>query len=297
MGSKSNIEWCHCTWNPWRGCTKVSPGCLHCYAEALVARRIDGPGHWGKDAPRTKASEATFDAPLGWNRKPWVCPVCGHCMTEDESKGYRGCPEGMHVAQHHRRRVFLGSLMDIFDPEVDAKWLARVLDIVRRCPDLVFQMVTKRPELFERRLDAAKAEANHLTHEWIVCWLSRDPAPPNVWVIASVEDQKRADERVPALLKIPAAVRGLSVEPLLERIKFSKVPGLNRMEAVLPDWIIVGGESGPGRRDCGVEAIADVAAQCAAAGVACFVKQDCAAKPGQQGRLPDALWARKEFPA
>ena len=97
---------------------------------------------------------------------------------------------------------------------------------------------------------------------WLKSWLSGTP-PANIWIGVSVEDQKRADERIPLLLTIPARVRFLSVEPLL---------------------------------DCGVEAIVDVANQCKSAGVPCFVKQDCAAKPGQQGRIPETTWSFKQFP-
>ena len=142
---------------------------------------------------------------------------------------------------------------------------------------------------------------------WISDWLKGVP-PSNVWFGVSVEDQKRADERIPELLKIPAAVRFLSVEPLLESISFNRIGSDNSARNILTgkqgwlttgnhvDWVIVGGESGKGRRDCGVDAITDMARQCQAAGVPCFVKQDCAAKPGQQGRIPDEVWSVKQCP-
>ena len=210
--------------------------------------------------------------------------------------------------------------MDWLDPEVPIEWLADVLDIVRRCPGLDFLMLTKRPQLWRSRL----AEAGpYLTNGFPVNWLHEGTPPPNVWIGTSVEDQQRADERIPELLRIPAAVRFLSVEPLLKPVDLSSgtyasngmgvvwdafgrvahtphcdytAKGLTPPAGPGVSWVIVGGESGHNRRDCGVDAIINVHDQCRAAGVPCFVKQDCAAKPGQQGRIPENVWKCKEFP-
>lgn len=262
----------------------MSAGCKNCYARNLVNR------FGGDFSKRTKAAPATFNAPLRWNKKPWVCNVCGDIFTEVEAQNHAHNDHTM--PQLHRRRVFLGSLMDWLDPEVPAEWLADVLDIVRRCEGLDFLTLTKRPQLWRSRL----AEAGpYLTNGFPVNWLHEGTPPPNVWIGTSVEDQRRADERMPALLTIPAKVRFLSVEPLLEPVsllgRIGNVPGGSPI-----GWTIVGGESGPNRRDCGVEAIVNVHDQCRAAGVPCFVKQDCALKPGQQGRIPENVWKCKEFP-
>lgn len=300
MSDRTNIAWTDSTWSPWRGCSSVSAGCKNCYARNLVNR------FGGDFSKRTKAAPATFNAPLKWNKKPWVCNVCGDIFTEVEAQNHAHNDHTM--PQLHRRRVFLGSLMDWLDPEVPAEWLADVLDIVRRCEGLDFLTLTKRPQLWRSRL----AEAGpYLTNGFPVNWLHEGTPPPNVWIGTSVEDQQRADERIPELLRIPAAVRFLSVEPLLEDLDIQSAFGHNLGCGDAPaqpecvecghlarkvDWVILGGESGPSRRDCGVDAIVNVHDQCRAAKVPCFVKQDCALKPGQQGRIPENVWKCKEFP-
>lgn len=328
MSETTNISWCDATWNPWRGCAKVSPGCANCYAEKLVTTRLGG--QWGKGAPRVRASAATFGAPLRWNRKPWICE-CGTAM-QDKIKGpWSDCDH-----KPHRRRVFLGSLMDWLDPEVPVEWLADALHIMRRCPELVFQCVTKRPELWLERIKSAqnhickniKSSEDTATAFWLQIWIgSRRQTgplvakpPANVHVIVSVENQATYWDRQAALLDIPSRVKGLSVEPLLEEIDLELRHGCrscnhpgNIVMAIGPDgqcsqcggtghepsgidWVIVGGESGLGRRDCGVEAIVGVVEQCQSAGVPCFVKQDCAARPGMQGRILEEVWRMKQFP-
>lgn len=288
MSDQSNIGWTDSTWNPWRGCSKVSAGCKNCYAEALVNGRMAVDF-----SQRVRAAKATFDAPLRWNKRPWVCDECGTPSLQP-SCGSMGCYCG---TGWHPRRVFLGSLMDWLDldTEVPIEWLAAAIDIVRRCPDLTFQCVTKRPELFfERMTDIADSDLNGFIPGYAYLWAMGQP-PSNVHVIVSVEDQKSANERIPNLFRIPAAVRGLSVEPLLEQIDIRRWLVQDYDEPNV-SWCIIGGESGPNRRDCGVDAIVDVARQCQTAGVPCFVKQDCAARPGQQGRIPDEVWALKQFP-
>lgn len=142
---------------------------------------------------------------------------------------------------------------------------------------------------------------------WLNDWLKGNP-PQNIWLGVSVEDQKRANERIPLLLGIPAKVRFLSIEPLLEHINLklmSRSFGFpqhitSEGHAVgMPQgihWGIVGGESGANRRDCGPEALCDAARQLVAAGIPCFFKQDSNFKPGQKGRIPDDVWALKQFP-
>lgn len=324
MSDTTHISWCDSTWNPWRGCTKVSAGCANCYAEKLVTTRMRGK--WGKGAPRVRAAKATFNAPLRWNKKPRVCDQCGTAY-----RIYLRCNCGS-LTDTHRRRVFFGSLMDWLDPEVPVEMLADALDIVRRCENLDFLCVTKRPELWMNRIQGViefsylSAPRRMLLYHWCYDWahgIYTESVPKNVWIGTSVEDQKRADERIPELLKIPAKVRFLSVEPLLEPIDLVSTgalgcdcPPIEREDGWMEErcsghckfyqnssdktsrmgWVIVGGESGPHRRDCGVEAIVDLTRQCQAAGVPVFVKQDCAARPGQQGRIPDHIWRIKNFP-
>jgi protein gp37 len=166
---------------------------------------------------------------------------------------------------------------------------------MRRCPHLTFQVLTKRPQ----RL-----------YQWID---SYGPPLPNLWLGVSVENQRMADERIPWLLKTPASVRFLSMEPLLEDVfifdpwleKICPSCGFTSHHPTCPmchqhrvpgiSWILVGGESGPRRRPMRPEWLRSIVDQCRAAQVPVFVKQDSALRPGQQGRIPDDLWIQ-QFP-
>jgi len=267
MSEKSNIEWTDSTHNFWRGCTKVSPGCKNCYAEKLVTTRLGG--QWGEGAPRTRS--AFFNAPLDWNKKQWICDVCGRPSDRRYDHSCTGRPEDACHTDNvtwHRRRVFSLSLGDWLDPEVPAEWLADMLNVVRRCPDLTWQLVTKRPELFKARLFAAHKSlpctaASMPVSSFIVDWVA-GVAPKNIWLLASTEDQATLDQRAPVLLKIPAAVHGLSCEPLL---------GPLDLRGYKFDWLIAGGESGPGARPCHIEWIRSIRDQAEAANIPLFVKQ------------------------
>jgi protein gp37 len=163
-----------------------------------------------------------------------------------------------------------------------------MLDVIRRCPNLIFQLLTKRPENFTERLTAVmkhieNSSENHTSrgaslHLWALDWVVGQKVPSHIWIGASVENQPEADRRIPELLKIPAAVRFLSFEPLLEDIDFSRFtpwlpahPQYNASECV--QWVIVGGESGPHARPCNADWIRSVVSQCKDASVPCFVKQ------------------------
>lgn len=258
MSEKTKIQWCDDTWNPWRGCTKVSPGCAHCYAETLVTTRLGG--EWGKGKPRIRAKD--FDTPLRWNKKPWV-GIEGKAYSEGEKEDHLGGDI------FHRRLVFSLSLGDWLDDEVPIEWLADMLDVIRRCPNLEFLLLTKRPENWAARVDYLCGHFNsEKSTQFLAAWLSGNP-PSNIWLGVSAEDQKRADERIPLLLHIPAKVRFVSYEPALGPIRFSPA-GLGPFGV---SWIIVGGESGPQARPFNIEWARSTVAQCKTAGVACFVKQ------------------------
>lgn len=269
----SNIAWCHSTFNPWIGCTKVSPGCTYCYAAVSYTVKMKGI-EWGPGKARYR-TKSTWKDMTAWNKKPWVCPMCGLCMTEDESKGYRGCPSGMHLAQHHRRRVFCASLADVGDTEVPFEWFNDFMVLADKCRNLDILTLTKRPvEFLERWRKVAK--------HW---GRTDDTLPPNIWMGVTCENQEMADKRIPELLKIPARVRFLSVEPLLGpvNLKFmARSFGFPRHITSegncveMPQgihWVIVGGESGSHARPCNVDWVRSVKDQCAQAGVPCFVKQ------------------------
>jgi hypothetical protein len=175
--------------------------------------------------------------------------------------------------------------MDILDDEVPIEWFAAALITIHACPNIDFLLVTKRPELFEKRMaDAialwAKGKGGGEAGPWVCDWLWKNIAPNNVWMLTSTENQEMLEKRVPALLKIPAVIRGLSCEPLLGPLdlvaaypwatgKFNVKTGT--YEHI--HWIIAGGESGRKARPCDVEWIRDIQEQCKTAEVAFFNKQ------------------------
>lgn len=297
MSENSKIEWTDDTYNPWRGCVKVSPACKNCYAEVSTPVRVAraaGRELWGGTL-RDRLKD--LNAPLRWNQKPWVCGLCGHTMTEEESKGYRSCPRGTHLAAHHRRRVFCLSLGDWLDEDVPIEWLADLLKMIHDTPNLEWQLLTKRPENWRTRLKLAienawsrfapelLCEKNSSGTNWLLSieqWIYNVP-PANVWIGTTVENQDQ-DHRVAEILKIPAKVRFLSVEPMLSEIQIplhlnAKFGRLNeRFEEVeKPDkkihWVICGGESGPKKRPMNLEWARSLRDQCKAAGVPFFFKQ------------------------
>lgn len=313
MSEKSKIEWTDDTHNFWRGCVKVSPGCKNCYAEVSTPVRVarsEGRELWGGTL-RDRAKD--FDAPLRWNEKPWVCDGCGKAHGSGALAAYGekqicdGC--GWREATFHRRRVFSLSLGDWLDDAVPIEWLADMLDVIRRCPNLDFLLLTKRPENWKPRMEAVvywcldklsdintdvriRAQDIHrFVEDWIDGTQIIPPGiPQNVWIGCTVENQEWADKRIPELLKIPAVCRFISYEPALGAMDFTNVnfhngelghavynalDGSPVAGIIGPkiDWIIVGGESGPRARPFNVEWARSTVAQCKAAGVACFVKQ------------------------
>lgn len=224
------------------------------------------------------------------NRNPWICDTCG---LSTDSPG-DGCECGL--SSFHRRRIFSLSLGDWLDPEVPIEWLVEMLDSIRQADQCTHILCTKRPELFFDRLNETGSAVRAIGSNWICDWMD-GKAPPNIWLLTSVENQEQADKRIPELLKIPAAVRGLSCEPLLGPVDLTSVkqevdPGFfgdclkwyhrghcHKIEGIrypTIDWVIVGGESAhPGQpaRPCNIAWIRDIKNQCAAACVPCFVKQ------------------------
>jgi protein gp37 len=284
MADKTNIAWCDSTLNFWSGCTKVSPGCAHCYAETLSNNKFFGGGKtlgkWGKGAPR-KLHESAFKMAFALNRKPWICDGCGKagevgcapmCCCNDRAETTN------EIITIHRRRIFSLSLGDWLDDEVPVEWLARMLDTIRQCPDVIWILCTKRPENFRNRMVSAMKLIENSgrpadAHVWILDWVMGEKVPPNIILLASVENQAMADKRIPELLKIPAACHGLSLEPLLEPVLLDGLHRIAGNEFPKLEWLIIGGESGKNARPCNVDWIRSLVEQGKAAGVATFVKQ------------------------
>jgi protein gp37 len=212
MATRSNIEWTEMTWNPVTGCTKISQGCKHCYAERM-ARRLKAMG------------------------------------AERYRNGFRVTlhPDALEVPRRWKqpRVVFVNSMSDLFHEEVPLGYVARVFAIMHDCPQHKFQVLTKRSE----RLAELGPQL---------------PWPKNVWMGVSVEDA-RVLHRIGHLQSVPAAVRFLSLEPLLGPLDALPLEGIH--------WVIVGGESGPRARPIRKEWVDSILSQCRTAGVPFFFKQ------------------------
>lgn len=244
MSENTKIEWADHSWSPWRGCTKVSPGCANCYAETLSKRNPAVLGQWGKGKPRVMA-------------KNWGDPVRWEKRTSKDM---------------HRPRIF-PSLCDWLDEEVPIQWLTQFMALINLTPHINWLLLTKRPQNWMERIDAAALASTPFHQRWLVEWLKGNP-PPNVWFGVSVEDQKRANERTPLLLEIPAKVRWLSLEPLLGPVELNDAT--SNPFGFFEDgvhWLIIGGESGHGARPCNMAWVRSLMKQGKEAGVPVFVKQ------------------------
>lgn len=226
MPTRSNIEWTEMTWNPVTGCTKISQGCKHCYAERM-ARRLEAMGSDRyRDGFKVTLHPDLLDVPRRW-RQP--------------------------------RIVFVNSMSDLFHEDVPLEYIQRVFATMRDCPQHTFQVLTKRSE----RLAQLAPK---------LAW------PRNVWMGVSVEDA-RVLHRIADLQRVPAAVRFLSLEPLIGPL--DELP-LDRIH-----WVIVGGESGPKARPVKKEWIASIFRQCRAARVPFFFKQWGGVRKDLTGRTLD----------
>lgn len=300
MKIENNIGWTDATINAVTGCDKVSPGCKNCYAEAGTRARVlraQGKETWGAKGERVPVN---FEPVFRRLNKLCVCDKCSEARPFSEvGTPHAHCEHEFSSGMGTLRRIrlFADSNSDWLDPKWPVETLARFLDAIRLAPNVDVLLLTKRIENFFSQLQTCwrMSTANLLLAQWILGWESGRTSPPaNVWLGVSVEDQNRADERIPLLLQTPAAIRFLSVEPLLEAVDLNTSDKSGPLAPV--DWVIVGGESGKNRRDCGIGAILSVAVQCINAGVPLYVKQDSAFLSGQQGRIPDEIWIRKRFP-
>lgn len=213
MSTKTSIEWTEQTWNPAVGCSKVSPGCAHCYAE-VMARRLQAMG--------VKGYENGFRLTL--------------------------LPERLAEPVKRKRPTvyFVNSMSDLFHEEIPDSYLLQVLEVIRQAPQHTFQILTKRAERMAE-------------------FFRVNQPPPNVWLGVTVENRSYGLPRLHALRRIPAAVRFVSVEPLLEDLGEIDLTGIH--------WVIVGGESGPKARPMRREWVLNIKRQCDENQVAFFFKQ------------------------
>lgn len=269
--SKSKIEWTDASWNPTTGCTKVSAGCKNCYAKDVWENRFSKMPHtvyFGRKFEDVQCHPERLEVPLHWRRG---------------------------------RRIFVDSMSDLFHDAVPEDFIDQVFGVMALCPQHTFQVLTKRSNRMREYLSANHRAAYVEGRAKRIAREHGNPIPagrmlrwplPHVWIGVSVEDQDTADARIPLLLETPAAVRWLSIEPLLGAINLRRIApryfaaranaltgiwdwedGPMTRETPSLDWVVVGGESGQNARPMHPEWARSLRDQCKAAGVAFNYKQ------------------------
>lgn len=280
MGDRTGIGWTDATWNPTRGCTRVSPGCVNCYAEVMAARFSDEGQPYHEIATRSPARwtgevvcyQDRLIIPLRWRRP---------------------------------RKIFVDSMSDLFHKDIPDEFIERVYSVMALCPQHTFQILTKRSE---RQMEFNNREGiARKVYWWLAETVAGDlydhamwdreerfgeghPWPlPNVWHGVSAENQEAADEHIPNLLNTNSAVRILSVEPMIGPVDLTNdIHGL--------DQVICGGETGPFRRDMEADWARVLRDECGGAGVAFFMKQMTGLTPAKAAAaIPDDLMIQ-EYP-
>ena len=241
----TKIEWCDDSWNPVTGCTKISRGCKNCYAERM-SKRLAGRFGYPKDNPfQITFHPDRLQEPLKWRKA---------------------------------RRIFVCSMSDLFHPVVGWNWQYKIFETMFVNFQHTYLILTKRPERIMRIIENIHF---HLGRNYGLIETDVYPFPlKNVWLGVSVEDQKTYDERVSALIQIPAAKRWVSYEPALEKVY---------MMTTEIDWLVMGAETGPGARPFDIEWARDTREQCEFGGIPFFFKS-----AGKQ-KTPDDLKIR-EYP-
>jgi protein gp37 len=239
MSANSKIEWTDATWNPVRGCTKISPGCLHCYAETFAERFRGVPGHPFEQGFDLRLVPEKLGDPLRWSTP---------------------------------QRIFVNSMSDLFHPGVPDDYIVKVARVMKAANWHTYQILTKRAGRMRKLL---KGKLKFAAEQ------------PHIWWGVSVENRQQGLPRIDMLRDSPAQVRFLSIEPLLELLGPINLKSIN--------WVIVGGESGPGARPMDGDWVRDIRAQCHHAKVAFFFKQWGGVRKKEAGReLDDRTY--DEFP-
>jgi protein gp37 len=348
--NKTSIEWTDATWNPIRGCSRVSEGCRNCYAEGIARRfsgaglayedlvRIDSAGHAREWNGNIEFVEKHLLDPLKWKGKPLY-------TTDGKLVGYA---PGL--------RIFVNSMSDLFHENVRDEWIDKIFAVMALCPQHTFQILTKRPERmlhwFSQKRERFMSKEAADTTAWAVwsetsgiqahvrretcspfMWAGEDreqiaPWPlPNVHLGVSCEEQETADKRIPLLLQTPAAVRFISAEPLLGPIDLRQIRHIdgegddaiecewnaltayhevlhsNSMDICATvddgvtklDWVIAGGESGPGARPMHPDWARGLRDECQAASVPFFFKQWGEWTPGENVPMDGEYKVRSYF--
>jgi len=231
MSATSAIEWTDATWNPVRGCTKISPGCKHCYAEVFAERFRGVPGHPYEQGFDLRTVPGKLADPLKWTTA---------------------------------KMIFVNSMSDLFQKGIPGRFVEHVARVMQMADWHTYQVLTKRADHMRDMLSGPLAFAACLDHIW--------------WGV-SVEDRKYGVPRIKQLREAPAAVRFLSIEPLLEDLGELDLEGIH--------WVIVGGESGRGARLMKEAWVASIREQCEAAGLPFFFKQWGGVRKAEVGRLLD----------
>ena len=286
------------TWNPLAGCTIKSPGCTNCYAMKM-AKRCEAMGiEKYAGTTMTVKGKAVWTGKINFDEKALFAPLKRKKPT----------------------MYFVNSMSDLFHEDVPYEWIDKVFAVMALCPQHTFQVLTKRADRMRGYLSGFTCDGARRFHVTRAAETMMqkffggfDWPLKNVWVGVSVEDQKRADERIPDLLATPAAVRWLSMEPLLGPVDLTNVAGkvpeygtskAHGMDTLTPynrilrpqlDWIVVGGESGPGAREFDPDWARLIRDQCAEANVPFFMKQMGGANKARMPEIPADLMVR-EYP-
>lgn len=267
MAANTPIEWADHTSNFWTGCSPASPGCKNCYAAAWAKRA-------GRDfAERRRTTEANRRQALKWNAHRFMeCGACGwRGHIPAEICGCGGCGSIDHL-NDARSRVFANSLSDVFDNQVPQLWRTDLFGTIHDTPNLDWLVLTKRIGNAARMLREDPPEGVDMAKL------------KNLWLGATVVNQEETERDIPKLLATPAARRFLSIEPMLGPVDLNDFL-VRQVNAFAPriDWVIVGGESGPGARSMVLGWAKDIVRQCKAAGVPVLVKQLGARPTNREG--------------